>query len=131
MKNFVRFIPFLIAFLPESIAIAGDFDGSKKLICAPVEAMNCVSGEPCASGRPIDFGAPSFLRIDIAKKTIDGPHRSTKIQIVEKSENQILLLGTELNIAWTLALNTAEGTIAGTLANRDGSVALFGSCTPL
>ena len=130
MKKFVRFMP-LIACLSISTAIAGDFDGSKKLICAPSEAMNCVSGEPCVSGRPIDFGAPAFLHIDIAKKTIGGPRRTTKIQIVEKSENQLLLLGTELNIAWTLALNTTDGTIAGTLADHDGVVALFGSCTPL
>jgi len=129
MKKLVLFTP-LIACLSMSTAIAGDFDGTKLLICAPTEAMNCVSGEPCTSGRPIDFGVPAFLHIDVAKKTIGGPKRTTKIQIVEKSENQILLLGTELNIAWTLALNTTEGTIAGTLADRDGAVALFGACTP-
>jgi hypothetical protein len=112
-------------------AMAGDFDGSKLLICAPVEAMDCASGEECTLGRPDDIGAPAFMRIDFAKKSITGPKRTTQILFMEKSESQLLLQGTELGHAWTLALDQMNGKMAVTLVDREGVFVLFGSCTPL
>jgi hypothetical protein len=112
-------------------ASAGDFDGSKLLICATVDAMDCVSGENCAKGRPGDMGAPAFLRIDFAKKTIGGPKRTTPIVAMDNSGEQILLQGKELGYGWTFALDQDGGRFSATLVNRDGVFVLFGSCTPL
>jgi hypothetical protein len=112
-------------------ALAGDFDGSRLLICAPVEAMDCVPGDTCARGRPDDVGAPAFMRIDFAKKAIVGPKRISPILFMEKSENQLLLQGTEHGLAWTLALDQSNGKLAATLVDRTGVFVLFGSCTPL
>ena len=119
------------ACLPFGTAIADDFDGSKPLICAPQEAVNLVSGEDVVKGRPADLGAPAFMRIDIAKKTIAGPKRTTPIQFIDKGEKQLVLQGTEMGFAWTLALDREAGTLVGTLVDRMGAVVLFGSCTPL
>ena len=114
-----------------STAIAGDFDGSKLLICAPVEAMSCAAGEECEKGVPDDVGAPAFMRIDFTKKVIVGPKRTSPIRFMDKDENQILLQGTELGLAWGMALNTADGKMVLTLSNLDSAFVLFGSCTPL
>lgn len=114
-----------------STAMAGDFDGSKKLICAPVEAMECHAGEKCETGIPDDVGAPAFMRIDFAKKVIVGPKRTSPIRSMDKDENQVLLQGTELGLAWSMALNTADGKMVSTFSSRDGAFVLFGSCTPL
>jgi hypothetical protein len=38
--------------------MAGDFDGSRLLICAPVQAFDCAPGEECAKGLPEEIGAP-------------------------------------------------------------------------
>lgn len=125
----------MIACLPvwyyPGIALAEDFDGSKPLICAPQEAVNLVNGEDYEQGRPGDFGIPAFMRIDIAKKTIAGPNRTTPIRIIEKGEKQLLMQGTEMGFAWALALDRDAGTLVGTLVDRLGAVALFGTCTPL
>ena len=110
---------------------AGDFDGSKLLICAPVEAMDCAPGEGCAKERPEDAGAPNFLRIDVANKVIVGPKQTTPILLMDKSDDQILLQGKELGYAWTLVLAQDSGTMTVTLVNREAAVVLFGSCTPL
>ena len=67
----------LIAFLTVGSASAGDFDGSKVLICAPVEVSDCAPGETCRKGAPADVGVPAFIRIDIAKKAVVGPKRTT------------------------------------------------------
>jgi hypothetical protein len=114
-----------------STAIAGDFDGSRALICAPVEAMECHAGEKCEAGIPDDVGAPAFMRIDFAKKVIVGPKRTSPIRAMEKDENQILLQGTELGLAWSMALNLKDGRMVSTFSSRDGAFVLFGSCTTL
>jgi hypothetical protein len=120
-----------IAFLGVGPASAGDFDGSKVLICAPVEVSDCAPGETCKKGAPADVGVPAFIRIDIAKMAVIGPKRTTPIVSIEKSQQQILLQGTELGYAWTLALNQESGEMSGSFVNREDVFVLFGSCTPL
>jgi hypothetical protein len=112
-------------------AAAGDFDGSKLLICATVDALDCVSGENCTKGRAADMGAPTFLRVDFANKTIGGQKRTTQIVSMDTSADQILLQGKELGFGWTFALDQEGGNFSATLVNRDGVFVLFGSCMPL
>ena len=111
-------------------APGADFDGSKALTCATVEAHDCSAGETCRRGLAESVGAPQFMRIDFSKKTIAGPKRTTAIVSLTKAEQQLLLQGTELGYAWSIVLDTEDGSMAATLANRDGVVALFGACTP-
>jgi hypothetical protein len=120
----------IIVFSAPAAAPAGDFDGSKLLICATVDAMDCVSGEECTKGRPGDLGAPAFLRLDFANKTIGGPKRTTPIVAMDRGDGQILLQGKEMGYGWTFALDQEGGKFSATLVNRDGVFVLFGSCTP-
>ena len=131
MKILFRIVATVLACTVGSVANAADFDGSKLLICAPVEAIDCAAGEECTKGRPDDIGAPAFMRIDFAKKSIIGTRRSSPILFMDTSEDQLLLQGNELGFAWTLALDQSDGKMAATLVNRTGVYVLFGSCTPL
>jgi hypothetical protein len=67
------------------LAVSADFDGS-----------DSVAGEACARGLPQSVGAPQFMRVDFAKKTIAGPNRTTPIVSLNKSERQILLQASNL-----------------------------------
>ena len=127
----VLYIVVALALMTSGAAAAGDFDGSKLLICAPVEAMDCGPGEGCSKERPEDVGAPNFLRIDFANKVIVGPKQTTPILLMDKSDDQILLQGKELGYAWTLVLDQESGTMTVTLVNREAAFVLFGPCTPL
>lgn len=109
-------------------AQAGDFDGSKALICAPVEVHECVAGGACLAGTPRAVGTPTFLRIDFANRVIVGPKRTTPFRYSEMGETQLLLLGTEMGFAWTVALDRDTGDMTGTLADRNGAFVMFGSC---
>jgi hypothetical protein len=128
MKKFGRVV---ITFLLAAAASAqgGDFDGSKRLICAPIEANDCSAGEACERSTPQQVGAPAFLRIDFEKKAVVGPERSSPIQVMEKTEAQLLLMGTEMGMGWTIVLDQADGSMAATLANREGAFVFFGTCT--
>jgi hypothetical protein len=130
MTRFLHMVAALVL-LMVGTASAGDFDGSKLLICATVEAIDCAPGEECTKGRPDDIGAPQFLRIDFAQQVIVGPKRTTPIRFMDTSDDQILLQGMELGFGWTLALDQDSGMMTVTLVNREGGVVLFGSCTPL
>jgi hypothetical protein len=110
-------------------ALAGDFDGSRLLICAPVQAFDCAAGEDCAKGIPDDIGAPAFMRIDVANKAVIGPKRTSPILHVDKSDSQLLLLGTELGYGWTLAIDQETGKLTATLASREAAFVMFGACT--
>jgi hypothetical protein len=110
---------------------AADFDGSKMLICAPVEAMDCTPGAECQRGTPDEIGAPAFIRIDFGKKVVIGPKRSSPITSIEKNESQVLLQGNELDYGWSIAVDQQDGRMSATLTNLEGAFVLFGSCTPL
>jgi hypothetical protein len=112
-----------------AVSLAGDFDGSKKLICAPVTVTECHPDEDCETGTPGAFGAPAFLTVDVANKAIIGPKRISPIQSLEKTDRQLLLQGTELGHAWSLALDSADGKMSLTLVDRQGAFVMFGSCT--
>jgi hypothetical protein len=48
---------------------------------------------------------------------------------MEANEQQLLLQGTELGFAWSVALDKSTGEMSATLVNRDGAFVLFGACT--
>ncbi len=113
-----------------STAHASDLDGSRPLICATTQALDCVAGEKCLDGEAADVGAPVFMRIDFEKKEVIGPKRITPIVLVTQDADQILLQGNELGFGWTIALNKISGEMSASLVDRDGAYVLFGSCTP-
>jgi hypothetical protein len=112
-----------------SSAVASDFDGSQSLICATVEARDCVLGGSCFTGHAREIGAPQFMRINFAKKTITGTERTTPIISLEQDEQQLLMQGTELGYGWTFAIDQTNGDFSAALTNINGSFLLFGSCT--
>ena len=109
-------------------AHAADFDASKPLLCASVSAVDCVEGR-CISGMPSEIGAPPFMRLDFAKKTVAGEKRTSAIQSMEAGEGQLILRGFELGYAWTITIDQTDGRMVTTLTNVNGVFAVFGACT--
>ena len=126
----IRHLASLTLSLLAMTAFASDFDGSKSLICAPVAAMDCVRGDDCITGLPEDVGAPAFMRLNFAKKSVQGAKNASPILLMEKTENQVLLQGRESDYGWTIALDSRSGEMTVTLANQGGAFVFFGSCTP-
>lgn len=112
-------------------ALAADFDGSKPLLCATQSALDCARGDDCAAGLPEEIGAPSFMRIDLAKKSVIGPQTTTEILLQDKSGKQLLLQGRESGFGWTIVVDQPSGELTVTLTNRNGAYVLYGACTVL
>lgn len=131
MKRFLRSLVTAGALTCVALtASAADFDGSRPLICAPVEAMDCTTGLDCIKGQPLDIGAPQFMRIDFEKRVVVGTERTTPFLHFEDTNGQLLLQGTELGFGWTLVIDQTTGNLFGSLANRNGIFVLAGACTP-
>jgi len=110
-------------------SMAADFDDTKLLLCAPVEAVDCTPGSPCQVGTPEQIGAPRFIRIDFGKKLVVGTQRDSPITSIEKNESQLLVQGTELGYGWAIAIDRQGGRMSATLTDREGVFVLFGECT--
>jgi hypothetical protein len=122
----------LVGLIVAGVATAADFDGSKKLICAPVQVVDCVAGAECVKGIPDDFGAPAFMRVDVGGRKVSGPKTTSEILSVDRStERQLLLTGREQGFGWTMAIDGESGAMVTTLTARSGAYTLFGNCTPL
>lgn len=110
---------------------AADFDGSKSILCATIDAHSCDPGAICQRSLPDDVGAPGFLTLDFAKKVVVGPVRTTPMRIASKDANQIILDGTEMGFGWTLALDSTDGSMTLMIVNSTNALVLFGNCTAL
>ena len=129
MRLFTCIIAIFFLTIAFKAAAEDSFDGTKPLLCASLEAIDCTPGEQCEKGLPEMIGAPQFLRIDFAKKEITGPKRTTVIQRMEKSDEQLTLQGSELGMGWTLALDRITGKMTVTLAGGELAFVIFGACT--
>jgi hypothetical protein len=126
--------PVCLAILLSTVALqvgAADFDGSKRLICATIDAHACDPGIACTRSLPADLGLPRFLTLDFDKRVVVGPAHTTPMASVNKSADQVLILGTEMGFGWTLVVDSVDGEMTLTIANRDDAFVLFGNCTPL
>jgi hypothetical protein len=113
-----------------SLVPGADFDGSKPLLRATIDAHFCDVGEVCYRTLPTILGAPQFIRINFAKKAVVGPQRPTEILHMEPSDGHVLLQGTELGYTWSVALDTKTSAMSTTPVNREDVFVLFGSYTP-
>jgi len=130
LKNIRKLFLFSLSLLSVP-ALAADFDGSKPLLCATQAVLDCSRGDDCASGLPEEIGAPTFMRIDLAKKAVIGPNTTSDILLEEKSAKQLLLQGREAGFGWTIAVDRQSGELTVSLTNRNGAYVLYGACTVL
>ena len=114
--------------------MAGDVAGAKKLICAPVTAIECGVGGGCDHGTAESIDFPQFIWIDLDKRLVlgeapDGKKRTSKIMNVVDSEGSMILQGAQLGRGWSAVINKADGKFVVTTSGTDFAFVVFGSCT--
>jgi len=114
------------------LATAGDFDGSKPLLCATNLAIECGSDYECRNA-PIEVTQlPPFFRLDVKKKKVSGMRgdveEKSQIERVERAEGQLIVQGIDHHRGWTLNVSEETGRMSGTIADGDVSFVFFGAC---
>jgi hypothetical protein len=122
-------------------ALAGDFDGSKPMICAVMDLVECQPGGKCQQVTAEDVGIPQFWKINFKEKNIsaiqaDGSKRSTTIENFEKIDGKVIIQGAEDGIegvrdgvGWSLAIAEETGKTVLTASGDEVGFVIFGACT--
>ena len=140
MKGFTGLIVFAGAMLLHTTTMAGDFDGSKSLVCANQQVNECVYGERCRVVAPMRVNLPNFFNVDVAKKTITGKHdggqdASTPVERVEHLDGKLILQGADDGLpdvrdgmVWSMAIDETSGRMSLTAAGDGFALVAFGAC---
>ena len=114
-------------------AWAGDFDGSKKLLCVPVQGYHCAPGAECARVTAEDVNIPQFIRVDVKRKSMSGvgEKESTSIQNVRKADGKTILQGAENGRGWSMVIDQVTGKMSASISDNRVGFLMFGACTPL
>ncbi len=129
-----------IFFAPAMVS-AGGFDGSQPLICTVNEVTECLAGEKCKEVSAEDINLPSFLWIDVGKRTIQSKKqgddaRKSQIDQVKHIGGKLMLQGAEGGgddsgggFGWTIAIMEDTGHMVLTAAGDLVGDVAFGACT--
>lgn len=122
---------FMFLGLP-GLSLGAEVDGSKPLICAILETVQCLPGQECLRGHAENVGLPYFFQIDFQGKRIftvrEGREEETKIERVEQQGGIWILQGIELR-GWTITISGVTGKMVLSAAGEAEGFILFGACT--
>lgn len=122
-------------------AVAGEFDGTKALICSIMKVVECGPDGKCHQPSASEVGMPDFMKINFEGKTITAAvggddKRSTKIERFEKVDGKVIIQGAEDGledvkdgVGWSLAIMEEAGKMVLTASGDDVGFVLFGACT--
>ncbi|MCG6881034.1 MAG: hypothetical protein LJE96_18075 [Deltaproteobacteria bacterium] len=144
MKMFKKMsIALLFCFVLPFAASAGDFDGSKPLICSTGKVIECTPEGGCQEVTPESVAVPQFLTVDLDKKTIeptgksDGDRKSI-IKRLERLEGRLILQGSDEGIqdirdsvGWSATLSQETGKFVVTASGDQVAFIVYGACTQL
>ena len=128
-------------FLIANQALAGDFDGSKPLICALMDLVECDAGAKCQSKTAEELGLPQFIRINFDEKKISGPpsggsDKSTPIENLKHIDGKLIIQGAQDGVedvrdgvGWSLAIAEETGKLVLTASGDEAGFVVFGACT--
>lgn len=139
MKRSLACLALAAGCLAASGALA-QIDGSKPVICATAEVMECVPYEACQRVGHQESGVPRFLRIDFTAKkitrNIDGDDIASDIERSESVDGRLILQGAEDGfeavrdgLGWSLSINQELGNMVLTGSGDGVGFVIFGACT--
>lgn len=115
-------------------AAAEALDGSKPLLCATIDTIECGARADCQSRSPEALRFPQFLHIDAGKKRIgatrpDGTSLNAVITTVTQLDDRLVLQGVENSLGWSVSIHHATGHMAVAIAGNGIAFSVFGACT--
>ena len=117
------------------IALSGDFDGSKPLVCAVTETVECQRNGECSRVAPESVNLPAFFKIDFEQKIItgrfpDGREETALIQSLERVEGRLVMHGFQAGLGWTMVIGETTGNMILSASGDHLAFVVFGACIP-
>ena len=142
--NLIKFACILLVFLfgTPSVAAAGDYDGSKKLLGSVVRIVEVTKFGINEDVDPDVVGLPNVFIIDFSAMMLLPTkesliRRTSRIQHIEHIENKLILQGVEQGVdgindglGWSMAISKESGKIILSAAGDGAAYVVFGTCAP-
>ena len=138
---FSSFVLFLFCAM-HTPATAGDFDGSKELLCACMRIIQCGPDGNCVQVSAEDIGLPEFLSMNFEQKTVNAmPSREnqppSRIKNQELIYRKLVLQGVEEGlkdvhdgVGWSIAISEETGKMVISGSGEQSGMIVFGTCIP-
>ena len=132
----------LLIFAVPYTVVAGSFDGSKNLLCAPQSAVECGPDANCQQVSPTSVNLPDFFQINFKKKMItrvsnSEKHQGSKIDNMEVLDSKLILQGADDGVegvrdglAWSMTIAQDTGKLIASAAGESEAFVIYGACTP-
>jgi hypothetical protein len=142
MKNlWILCIALILSAVAAPSALAGDFDGSRPMLCSVINVIECTPATDGAVNAE-SVGLPQFLRVDVVKKKVwpaadkEGK-RVSEIKRVERLDGKLILQGADAGIedkrdgtGWSAMISETTGKFTLTVARENEAFVVFGACLP-
>lgn len=115
--------------LGSSISMAAN----SRLICSAAEAVSCSKDGECIRG-PVDkVNLPLFFQVDADNKKVvslteAGEVRTSPITGTQSMDGYTIVLGTDVDTAWSMIINEQTGIMTLGVATADTGFTVFGAC---
>lgn len=131
----------LLIFAVPCTVVAGSFDGSKTLLCAPQSAVECGPDGSCQQVSPTSVNLPDFFQIDFKAKMItrisgSADQKGSKIDNMEVLDSKLILQGADDGVenvrdglAWSMSIAQDTGKLVASAAGDQEAFVIFGACT--
>lgn len=125
----------LAALIVPAAGMAEDFDGSRPLLIAIIDVIECHPGGDCEKVSPRDARIPRFFEVDFKAKEISEigdaeEERRTEIQRMTRQEGVLILQGAQNGRGWSVSITEANGDAVIAVTDPLSGFVLFGACTP-
>ena len=123
-------------------AVAGDYDGSRKLLGSVTRVVEVTGFSINENVDPEVVGLPEFFIIDFKAMMLRPTkesliRRTSRIQRIEHIENKLILQGVEQGVdgvndglGWSMAISKDTGKIILSAAGDGVAYVVFGTCMP-
>jgi hypothetical protein len=108
---------------------------AERLLCASSRVARCDASD-CELGLPEKWNIPSFVIVDLTKKTLSTTAASTAqrhspIAYISRDQDSIFLQGTENGRSFSIVIDKPTGHASIAIASDGFTVSVFGECTPM
>jgi hypothetical protein len=122
---------------------AGDFDGSKPLLCSVLAVIECTPTDGCSEVARESVALPQFLKVDFEQKSVRAAresegNRNSEIKRMERLGGKLILQGADEGIqdvrdgiGWTATVSEETGKFVLTASGDAEAFIVYGACIPL
>ena len=123
----------LLCAAPLGAAAAGKYDGSVPLLCVPTTVSECLPDGECKRVTADSVNLPPFFKVDIKGQKVhsEDTGRVSPFGIVERTNGNVILLGSQAGRGWTMTISEDTGKMSAAVSTGGEGWVLFGACSPL